>query len=175
MIFFAKGIYLLFRPTGSVTQRDSRYDSFGLGLKDSLKIYEKQNKSDRAEQEARGNKAENNVGDMENIAKPTQGQKQHEGPVTPQTNAEQQRRVSLGILKAPSRCSSTDLTGANGKEKRKLKVTFQDEVVQQARKLPSKSAKVGACMKIAKTTVQFRCLNACSRLMTFCPLFPCVL
>ena len=170
---FSQGINFLFRPTSSMTQRDNRYDSFGLGLKDSLRIYEKQNKGYRAEEEAQQNKAENNMDNTENIAKTTQGQEQHEGPATPQTNVEQQRRVSLGILKAPSRCSSTDLPGANGKEKRKLKVTFQDEVVQQARKLPSKSPKVGVCMKVAKTIAQFRCLNAYSRLLMFRPLFPC--
>ena len=109
-----------------------------------MKIYEKQNRIDRAELEAQGSKVENNVDDTENMAKTTQGHERHEGPATPQTNVEQQRRVSLGILKAPSRCSSTDLAGTNGKEKRKLKVTFQDEVVQQARKLSSKPHKVGA-------------------------------
>ena len=45
-----------------------------------------------------------------------------------------QRKLSNGILKAPSRCSSADVVTGNGKEKRKLRVTFEDEVFHKLQK-----------------------------------------
>ena len=41
---------------------------------------------------------------------------------------DEKRKASLGILKVPSRCSSADFVSGIRKERKGLKVTFQDEV-----------------------------------------------
>ncbi len=125
--------------------------AFRLRLKDSLRLLVK---SDKAKNNIKNEQQQQiindtnspvnhpNTTDSDNSVQNTAGDIDTSQAKTYLHFVETQRKGSLGILKTPSCSSNNEFKFSSGHEKKNLKVTFEDEVVNETVPQSSRIAKV---------------------------------